>query len=119
MAKRGVSYEPAGEERRWDLAVERQRELRPLLDNPNRTRAEVEAAARQLNVHTATVYRLLARYAVGETAQAVVTGVGGWKAGRPRLLDQCPRIGPFFGKARDACSCGREPTPRRALESLP
>lgn len=85
MAKRGASYEPGGEERRWDLAVERQRTLRPLLDNPNRTRAEVEAAARCLNVHTATVYRLLARYAVGETAQAVVTGVGGWKAGRPRL----------------------------------
>ena len=56
-----------------------------MLDNPNRTRADVEAAARRLNVHTATVYRLVARYAVGETAQAVVTGVGGWKAGRPRL----------------------------------
>jgi putative transposase len=85
MAKGAASYEPQGEERRWDLAVERQRALRPLLDNPNRTRAEVEAAARRLNVHTATVYRLLARYAVGETAEAVVTGVGGWKAGRPRL----------------------------------
>jgi putative transposase len=85
MARTGASHEPQSEERRWDLAVARQRELRPLLDNPNRTRAEVEAAAQRLNVHTATVYRLLARYAVGETAQAVVTGVGGWKAGRPRL----------------------------------
>ena len=85
MGKVGASYEPQGDERRWDLAVERQRALRPLLDNPNRTRGEVEAAARRLNVHAATVYRLLARYAVGETAQAVVTGVGGWKAGRPRL----------------------------------
>jgi len=85
MAKGGATYEPQGEERRWDLAVARQRALRPLLDNPNRTRAEVEAAARRLSVHTATVYRLLARYAVGETAEAVVTGVGGWKAGRPRL----------------------------------
>ncbi|OYX04277.1 MAG: integrase [Caulobacter vibrioides] len=85
MARTGASHEPQSEERRWDLAVARQRELRPLLDNPNRTRAEVEAAAQRLNVHTATVYRLLARYAVGETAQAVVTGVGGWKGGRPRL----------------------------------
>jgi putative transposase len=85
MAKGGPSYEPEGDEQRWDLAVKRQRELRPPLDNPNRARADVEAAARRLNVHTATVYRLIARYAVGETAQAVVTGVGGWKAGRPRL----------------------------------
>ena len=85
MAKDGASYAPEGEEQRWDLAVKRQRELRRLLDNPNRSRADVEAAAQRLNVHTATVYRLLARYAVGETAQAVVTGVGGWKAGRPRL----------------------------------
>jgi putative transposase len=75
----------AGDERRWDLAVARQRELRPLLENPNRTRAEVEAAASRLNVHPSTVYRLLDRYAISETAQAVVTGAGGWKAGRPRL----------------------------------
>ncbi len=85
MAKDGARYAPEGEDQRWDLAVKRQRELRRLLDNPNRSRADVEAAAQRLNVHTATVYRLLARYAVGETAQAVVTGVGGWKAGRPRL----------------------------------
>ena len=85
MAEGGSSHEPQGEERRWELAVARQRVLRPLLDNPHRTRTEVEAAARRLNVHTSTVYRLLARYAVGESAQAVVTGVGGWKAGRPRL----------------------------------
>jgi hypothetical protein len=63
----------AGDERRWDLAVARQRELRPLLENPNRTRAEVEAAASRLNVHPSTVYRLLDRYAISETAQAVVT----------------------------------------------
>jgi putative transposase len=75
----------AGDERRWELAVARQRELRPLLENPQRTRAEVEAAAGRLEVHAATVYRLLERYTNGETAEAVVTGVGGWKTGRPRL----------------------------------
>ena len=85
MAEGRASHQPQGEEQRWELAVARQRVLRPLLDNPHRTRAEVDAAAQRLNVHTATVYRLLARYAVGETAQAVVTGIGGWKAGRPRL----------------------------------
>jgi putative transposase len=85
MAEGGTGNEPQGEERRWDLAVARQRVLRPLMDNPHRTRADVEAAARRLNVHTATVYRLLARYAVGGTAQAVVTGGGGWRLGRPRL----------------------------------
>ena len=85
MAKGRASHEPQGEEPRWALAVARQRVLRPLLDNPDRTRAHVAAAARLLNVHTSTVYRLLAQYAVGETAQAVVTGIGGWKAGRPRL----------------------------------
>ena len=36
MAKDGASYAPEGEEQRWDLAVKRQRELRRLLDNPNR-----------------------------------------------------------------------------------
>lgn len=75
----------AGDDHRWELAVARQRELRPLLEKPDRSRADVEAAAQRLNVHPATIYRLLARYAVGETAQAVVPGVGGWKAGRPRL----------------------------------
>jgi putative transposase len=85
MATSGASNKPEGGERRWDLAVERQRVLRPLLDNPDRTRAAVEAAAQRLNVHPATIYRLLARYSVGETAESVVTGVGGWKAGRPRL----------------------------------
>jgi putative transposase len=75
----------AGDDRRWDVAVRRQRELRALLEKPDRSRADVDAAAQRLGVHAATVYRLLARYAVGETAQTVVTGVGGWKAGRPRL----------------------------------
>lgn len=75
----------AGDERRWELAVVRQRELRVLLDSPNRSRAEVDAAASRLSVHPATVYRLLARYAVGESAKSVVVGVGGWKRGRSRL----------------------------------
>jgi len=75
----------AGAERRWEIAVARQRELRALLDNPTRSRAEVDAAASRLSVHPATVYRLLARYAVGESAKSVVVGVGGWKRGRSRL----------------------------------
>ena len=33
-------------------------------------------AAQHLSDHEATVYRLLSRYAVGETAQAAMTGVG-------------------------------------------
>jgi len=56
MAKDGAGYMPEGEERRLDPAVERQRAPRPLLDNPTGTRADVEAAARRLNVHTTTVY---------------------------------------------------------------
>ena len=75
----------AGDDQRWRLAVDRQRELRVLLDKPGRTRADIDEAAQRLGIHSATVYRLLARYAFGETAQAVVTGFGGWKAGRPRL----------------------------------
>ena len=75
----------AGDDHRWELAVARQHELRPLLENPDRSRDDVGAAARCLNLHPATIYRLLARYDVGATAQAVVPGVGGWKAGRPRL----------------------------------
>ena len=63
--------------------------LRPLLDNPHRTRAEVEAAARRPeNVHTArTVYRLPGRYAVGGEPQqgGGDRGKGDGSLGRPRL----------------------------------
>ncbi|CAN7659828.1 DDE-type integrase/transposase/recombinase [Phenylobacterium sp. LjRoot225] len=84
---RGSDVEPgqSAAERRWQRAVERQRVLRSLIESPTRTRADVEVAARRLNLHPATVYRLIARYAVDGTATAITAGVGGWRKGLSKL----------------------------------
>jgi putative transposase len=91
---RGSDLEPSqGEdERRWARAVERQRELRTLFETPNRSRGEVEAVARRLNLHASSIYRLLARYADGETVEAVSEAAGGWRTGRSRLTRQMVEI---------------------------
>ena len=50
-----------GAEQRWRRALERQPELRKLIETPTRSRSDVEAAAHRLGLHISTLYRLLRR----------------------------------------------------------
>ena len=46
----------------WSVAVERERVIGPLAVAPQVSRSEVEAAARELTLSRAMIYRLVARY---------------------------------------------------------
>jgi putative transposase len=74
-----------GAEERWRLALERQPELRSLIEAPHRSRADVQAAAARLGLHPSTLYRLLRRFAVEQTAEAITGEARGWRPGRSRL----------------------------------
>ena len=65
--------------------IERQRAPRPLLDYPNRTRAEAEAAARHLNVHGATVM------ALGRTRISARLANGGLDLGARGIVPSVPQ----------------------------
>jgi len=74
-----------GAEQRWRRALERQPELRRLVETPGRSRAEVEAAAGRLGLHISTLYRLLRRFGVEQTVEAITGEARGWRRGRSRL----------------------------------
>ena len=74
-----------GAEERWRRALERQPALRKLVEAPSRSRADVEVAATQLGLHISTLYRLLRRFAVDQTAEAIMGHARGWRPGRSRL----------------------------------
>ena len=74
-----------GAEQRWRRALERQPELRKLIETPTRSRSDVEAAAHRLGLHISTLYRLLRRFASDQTAEAITGEARGWRPGRSRL----------------------------------
>ena len=74
-----------GAEERWRRALERQPELRKLIETPTRSRSDVEAAAHRLGLHISTLYRLLRRFASDQTAEAITGEARGWRPGRSRL----------------------------------
>ncbi len=74
-----------GAEERWHRALERQPELRKLVEAPRRSRADVEAAATRLSLHISTLYRLLRRFEVNQTAEAITGRARGWRPGRSRV----------------------------------
>ena len=79
------SRSTAGLERRWQTALERQPQLRRLIEAPTRTRADVEAAASQLGLHPSSLYRLLRRYATHQSAEAITGVARGWRPGNSRV----------------------------------
>jgi putative transposase len=85
MADDLVLRPSSGAEQRWLKALERRPELRQLIDAPTRSRADVEAAASRLGLHVSTVYRLLRRFALEQTAEAITGQARGWRRGRSRL----------------------------------
>lgn len=85
MADDRESSGKGGAESRWRTAVARQPELRRLLETPNRSRADVEAVARKLGLHPSSLYRLLGRFAIEQTAEAIAGDARGWRKGRGRL----------------------------------
>jgi len=74
-----------GAEQRWRRALERQPELRQLIETSPRSRSDVEAAAHRLGLHISTLYRLLRRFASDQTAEAITGEARGWRPGRSRL----------------------------------
>ncbi len=85
MADAPGTHQTEGAEQRWRLALERQPELRRLIEAPRRSRADVQAAADRLGLHASTLYRLLHRFAVEQTAEAITGEARGWRSGRSRL----------------------------------
>jgi putative transposase len=85
MANALGTHQTEGAEQRWRLALERQPELRKLIEAPRRSRADVQSAADRLGLHASTVYRLLHRFAVEQTAEAITGEARGWRSGRSRL----------------------------------
>lgn len=74
-----------GAEQRWLQALERRPALQELIDAPRRSRADVETAASRLGLHVSTVYRLLRRYAVKQTAETITGQARWWRPGCSRL----------------------------------
>ncbi len=116
----------SGADQRWLKAVERQPELRQLIGAPGRGRADVEAAASRLGLHTSTVYRLLRRFALEQTADAVTGQARGWRRGRTRLpasVDDAidAAIQDFFltPEAPSVAALHREIAQRCRAENLP
>lgn len=85
MTDAPISRRRGGAEQRWLQALERQPELRELIEAPTRSRADIEAAASRLGIHISTIYRLLRRFAGPQTVEAITGQARGWRRGRSRL----------------------------------
>ena len=82
----------AGGKDGWQLAVDRQSEIRRLVAMKAVTRGDVEAAAQRLGVHAATVYRLLDKFTAAETVDSIVSKPSGWRVGNGRLDERAEAI---------------------------
>lgn len=69
----------------WRIAGERFEAIKPLLDLSARTRAEVEARARETGVSTPTLYRWLTCYLDFPAIVSLVPGRRGWREKKGRL----------------------------------
>lgn len=85
MAEDSDSLRSEDADQRWRRALERQPELRKLTGASKRSRDDVQAAADRLGLHASTLYRLLRRFAVDQTAEAITGEPRGWRPGRSRL----------------------------------
>jgi putative transposase len=126
MADAPVMRRSSGAEQRWLKALERQPELRELIEAPTRRRADIEAAASRLGLHISTIYRLLRRFAGPQTTEAITGQARGWRRGRTRLpaaLDETidAAIQAFFltAEAPSVAALHREITRRCRAEDLP
>lgn len=74
-------------EEEWEEGQRRFRAIKPLLDNPIRTRAEAERIAALNGVHVGTLYRWLNDYTEAGHVSALVPAKRGRKAGTRMLND--------------------------------
>lgn len=89
----GPDLPPTGAaEQRWRKALERQPELRKLIEAPRRSRADMEQAASRLGLHISTLYTLLRRFAADQTAESITGEARGWRPGRSRLPASIERL---------------------------
>ena len=88
MVDSGKQDAGGGLEDRWRKALERQPVLRRLAETPVRSVADIEDAARQLGLHPSSIYRLLRRFAMDQTAEAITGQARGWRAGRSRVPER-------------------------------
>ena len=117
----------------WEGARRRLAIIQPLSQKPGRTRADVDAAAAELNLMAAQVYRLLGRYAADPRLTTLVVRPGGGVRGRGRisqtleslideaiqkiyLTDQRATITELVIDIRKRChELGRTPPSRKAI----
>lgn len=117
----------------WEEARRRLAIIQPLSKKPSRTRADVDAAAAELNLRAAQVYRLLGRYAADPRLTTLVARPGGGVRGRGRisqtleslideaiqkiyLTDQRATITELVIDIRKRChELGRTPPSRKAI----
>ncbi len=81
---RDLALYSAGE---WADAQRKLQAIKPLLENPLRTRADADAIARQYKVHTATLYKWLRTFQSAGNVSALVSDKRGRKKGT-RLLQE-------------------------------
>lgn len=76
----------------WAEAQRRFQAIKPLLDNPIRTRADAEALASKKNIHVATLYKWLQTYQKAGHVSALVPTKRGKKTGTTHLSVEQEKI---------------------------
>lgn len=76
----------------WAEAQRRFQAIKPLLENPVRTRADADQIAATVGIHTATLYKWLKLYQVAGHVSALVPAKRGKKAGTRLLAEEQENI---------------------------
>lgn len=79
-------------EKEWAIAQQRFQAIKPLLDNPIRTRADAEAIASAQGLHTATLYKWLKIYQQAGHVSALVPTKRGRRAGTLMLESEQEKL---------------------------
>lgn len=79
-------------EKEWSVAQQRFQAIKPLLDNPLRTRADAEAIARVQGLHTATLYKWLKIYQEAGHVSALVPTKRGRRSGTLMLESEQEKL---------------------------
>lgn len=79
-------------EKEWAVAQERFQAIKPLLDNPLRTRADAEAIANAQGLHTATLYKWLKAYQEAGHVSALVPAKRGRRTGTLMLESEQEKL---------------------------
>lgn len=76
----------------WTIARERLKAIKPLLDVPERTRAEVTKRAAEVGQDVATLYRWISKYRTCDKLRALIPERRGWRTGKHRVSTEADAI---------------------------